>query len=38
MRPAALNPLFAPAQTLSGIGPRFALLLKRCLVLPSFLK
>ena len=34
MRPAALNPLFAPAQTLSGIGPRFALLLKRCLVLP----
>ena len=35
MRPAALNPLFAPAQTLSGIGPRFALLLKRCLVLPA---
>jgi ATP-dependent DNA helicase RecG len=35
MRPAALNPLFAPAQTLTGIGPRLALLLKKCLVLPA---
>ena len=34
MRPAALNPLFAPAQSLTGIGPRLALLLKKCLVLP----
>jgi ATP-dependent DNA helicase RecG len=34
MRPATLNPLFAPAQTLTGIGPRLALLLKKCLVLP----
>ena len=35
MRPAALNPLFAPAQTLTGIGPRLALLLKKCLMLPA---
>ena len=35
MRPAALNSLFAPAQSLSGIGPRLALLLKKCLVLPA---
>jgi ATP-dependent DNA helicase RecG len=34
MRPAALNSLFAPAQTLTGIGPRLALLLKKCLVMP----
>ncbi len=34
MRPSALNPLFAPAQTLTGIGPRLALLLKKCLALP----
>ena len=34
MRPAALNGLFAPAQSLTGIGPRMALLLKKCLVLP----
>src|SRR3990172_3913969 len=34
MRPAALNPLFAPAQSLTGIGPRLALLLRKCLVLP----
>ena len=34
MRPASLNPLFAPAQSLTGIGPRLALLLKKCLVLP----
>ncbi|MFA5958423.1 ATP-dependent DNA helicase RecG [Hyphomicrobium sp.] len=34
MRPAFLNPLFASAQTLAGIGPRLILLLKKCLVLP----
>ncbi len=34
MRPSALNPLFASAQTLGGIGPRLILLLKKCLVLP----
>lgn len=34
MRPSALNPLFASAQTLGGIGPRLLLLLKKCLVLP----
>ncbi len=34
MRPSLLNPLFAPAQSLTGIGPRLALLLKKCLVLP----
>ncbi|MGO4683622.1 ATP-dependent DNA helicase RecG [Hyphomicrobium sp. 2TAF46] len=34
MRPAFLNPLFASAQTLSGIGPRLILLLKKCLALP----
>jgi ATP-dependent DNA helicase RecG len=34
MRPAALQPLFAPAQSLTGIGPRMAALLKKCLVLP----
>ncbi|MBY0562238.1 hypothetical protein [Hyphomicrobium sp.] len=31
MRPAFLNPLFASAQTLAGIGPRLILLLKKCL-------
>ncbi len=35
MRPATLNPLFAPAQVLTGIGPRLSLLLKKCLVLPA---
>ena len=35
MRPVALHPLFAPAQSLTGIGPRLALLLKKCLVLPA---
>ncbi len=35
MRPQVLNPLFASAQTLSGIGPRLALLLKKCLNLPA---
>jgi len=34
MRPAFLNPLFASAQTLAGIGPRLLLLLKKCLALP----
>jgi ATP-dependent DNA helicase RecG len=34
MRPAFLNPLFASAQTLTGIGPRLMLLLKKCLALP----
>ena len=34
MRPPALNPLFAPAQSLGGIGPRLSLLLKKCLNLP----
>jgi ATP-dependent DNA helicase RecG len=34
MRPAFLNPLFASAQTLVGIGPRLMLLLKKCLPLP----
>ena len=34
MRPVALTPLFASAQSLTGIGPRLVLLLKKCLVLP----
>jgi ATP-dependent DNA helicase RecG len=34
MRPAFLNPLFASAQSLAGIGPRLVLLLKKCLALP----
>ena len=34
MRPASLNPLFASAQALTGIGPRLVLLLKKCLALP----
>ncbi|NOT70874.1 MAG: ATP-dependent DNA helicase RecG [Hyphomicrobium sp.] len=34
MRPDALIPLFATAQSLTGIGPRLALLLKKCLALP----
>ena len=34
MRPPLLNPLFASAQTLAGIGPRLILLLKKCLALP----
>ncbi|MGQ7791813.1 ATP-dependent DNA helicase RecG [Faunimonas sp. B44] len=29
MRPSLLDPLFAPAETLSGVGPRVAALLKR---------
>ncbi len=35
MRPSALNPLFASAQALAGIGPRLAVLLKKCLALPA---
>jgi ATP-dependent DNA helicase RecG len=34
MRPIALTPLFASLQSLTGIGPRLILLLKRCLTLP----
>jgi ATP-dependent DNA helicase RecG len=34
MRPPSLNPLFASAQSLIGIGPRLVLLLKKCLALP----
>ena len=34
MRPALLNPLFASALSLGGIGPRLILLLKKCLNLP----
>ncbi|HET6388040.1 ATP-dependent DNA helicase RecG [Hyphomicrobium sp.] len=34
MRPPLLNPLFASAQTLTGIGPRLTQLLKKCLALP----
>lgn len=34
MRPSALNPLFASAQALTGIGPRLVVLLKKALKLP----
>ncbi|MEQ8825339.1 MAG: ATP-dependent DNA helicase RecG [Filomicrobium sp.] len=34
MRPAQLTPLFAPAQTLTGIGPRLMVLLAKALDLP----
>ncbi len=34
MRPSALNPLFASAQALTGIGPRLIVLLKKALKLP----
>lgn len=34
MRPSFLNPLFASAQTISGIGPRLLVLLKKCVALP----
>ena len=34
MRPMALNPLFASAQTLTGIGPRLLSLLKKAVRLP----
>jgi len=34
MRPAELAPLFAPAQSLTGIGPRLVALLRKALALP----
>ncbi|MCH9807727.1 MAG: ATP-dependent DNA helicase RecG [Alphaproteobacteria bacterium] len=34
MRPVELSPLFAPAQSLNGIGPRMAVLLSKALDLP----
>lgn len=34
MRPSELSPLFASAQSLAGIGPRLAALLKKALALP----
>jgi ATP-dependent DNA helicase RecG len=34
MRPAELNPLFAPAAVLTGVGPRMMQLLKKALSLP----
>ncbi|HEX9881298.1 MAG TPA: ATP-dependent DNA helicase RecG, partial [Hyphomicrobium sp.] len=34
MRPIELTPLFASLQSLTGIGPRLILLLKKCLTLP----
>ncbi|MEZ5818431.1 MAG: ATP-dependent DNA helicase RecG [Hyphomicrobiaceae bacterium] len=34
MRPAELNPLFASAQALNGVGPRLIVLLRKALVLP----
>ena len=34
MRPVTLNPLFASAQSLTGIGPRLIVLLKKALALP----
>ncbi len=34
MRPVTLNPLFASAQSLNGIGPRLIVLLKKALALP----
>jgi ATP-dependent DNA helicase RecG len=34
MRPEALNPLFASAQALAGVGPRLAVLLRKALALP----
>lgn len=34
MRPAELTPLFASAQSLTGIGPRLAILMKKALRLP----
>ena len=35
MRPSQLQPLFASAQSLAGIGPRLALLLRKALALPA---
>lgn len=37
MRPEILNPLFASAKTLAGIGPRMLLLLSKCLNLPPMI-
>src|SRR3990170_67509 len=34
MRPIELTPLFASLQSLTGIGPRLMVLLKKCLTLP----
>ncbi|HEX5665388.1 MAG TPA: ATP-dependent DNA helicase RecG, partial [Hyphomicrobium sp.] len=34
MRPNDLTPLFAPVETLKGIGPRLAVLMKKALKLP----
>ena len=34
MRPAELTPLFASAQSLTGVGPRLVLLMKKALRLP----
>jgi ATP-dependent DNA helicase RecG len=34
MRPIELTPLFASLQSLTGIGPRLTILLKKCLTLP----
>ncbi|MDX2258129.1 MAG: ATP-dependent DNA helicase RecG [Hyphomicrobiaceae bacterium] len=34
MRPSRLNPLFAPAESLNGIGPRLVALLRKALALP----
>ena len=34
MRPDDLTPLFAPVETLKGIGPRLAVLMKKALRLP----
>ncbi len=34
MRPMTLNPLFASAESINGIGPRLMVLLKKALVLP----
>jgi len=35
MRPIALTPLFASLQSLSGIGPRLILLMRKCVNLPA---
>lgn len=34
MRPGSLQPLFAPAQSLTGIGPRMAQLMKKAIAVP----
>nr|PZN85330.1 MAG: hypothetical protein DIU57_06930 [Pseudomonadota bacterium] len=35
MRPSILTPLFASVQSLAGVGPRVAVLLKKALRLPT---